>query len=198
MDEHRPFNRHGRPGSKNWQGIVTKVKGRQNFYYCLCAGRNPRYRRVTLLIRKIESYMAATPAHNPAGPKNPIPNNSNVIKFYNNVLQHSGNPSTVNGALVGVHSKVPLSPRACSTCSATSYGDAVVYDAVGNVVTNDLHVYQAQAVMSADSTYTYGLYWDCHNRNGRWVGSGTYLIMVATTDSNQTNKTTPIKVGFSR
>jgi fibro-slime domain-containing protein len=183
------------PGPKNWQGIVTKVKAGKIFIIASAPGVIPDTVAVTLLTRKIESFVAATPAHNPAGPKNPI-QEPNVINFYHNVLQNSGNPSTVNGALVGIQSRVPLSPRTSGSVANASYGDAVVYDAVGNVVAKDLHVYYVAALDSAHISY--GIYWDCHNQYGRWVGNGTYLIMVSTTDANQTTKTTPIKVGFNR
>lgn len=143
----------------------------------------------------------AAPARNPVGPNNPIPPNSPILNFYQKVLQSAHVSGPVNGALIGIRSKgAPLAHRTSgSSGNAPSYGDAVVYDAVGNLVVKGLHVYQAQTAMNtADSSYSYGLYWDCHNLHSRWVGNGTYLLEISTTDTNNVKKTTPIKIGVSR
>jgi hypothetical protein len=68
---------------------------------------------------------------------------------------------------------------------------------LGNLVSKNLHVYLA-ATNDADSTYSYGVYWNCHNQNGRWVGNGTYLIVISTTDANHVVDVKRIKVGVSR
>ncbi|MGB7567708.1 MAG: hypothetical protein WBM07_07605 [Chitinivibrionales bacterium] len=156
----------------------------------------------TTLVPPIFQTLNAAPAHNPVGPKNPIPSNSSISSFYHNVLQIAGVTGAINGALIGIRSKgAPLAPRTNGLSANISYGDAVVYDAVGNLVAKGLHVYQANTTTNtatADSTYSYGLYWDCHNLHGRWVGNGTYLLEISTTDANNAKKTTPIKIGVSR
>ena len=141
----------------------------------------------------------AVPAHNPVGPSNPIPANSPTVNFYRNVLQHSGSSGPVNGALIGIRSKGgKLASRTKAPSeNDVSYGDAVVYDAVGNIVSKNLHVYYA-AYNPADTMYSYGVYWNCHNINNRWVGSGTYLVVVSTSDANNKTIINRIKVGVIR
>jgi fibro-slime domain-containing protein len=185
------------PGSKRWQGIVTKVRGGNVFIIASSPGVVPDTVVVTLVARKIVGIVSSAPAHNPAGPKNPI-QEQNVLNFYHNVLQNSGQSGPVNGALIGIQSKgAPLSQRTSGSGNDVSYGDAIVYDAVGNLVAKNLKVYYA-AKNDADTTYSYGIYWNCHNQNGRWVGNGTYLMVVSTTNVNNAIKTTSIKVGFCR
>jgi fibro-slime domain len=184
--------------TNSWRGIITKIKSGQILIIARSSGVTPDTVVVTLLARKIEGIISTAPAHTPAGPNNPIPPNSPIVNFYQNVLQHSGSSGPVNGALIGIHSKgAPLTQRTGGTGNGVSYGDAVVYDAVGNLVAKDLKVYYANK-NAADTTYSYGVYWNCHNQNGRWIGNGTYLMEVSTTNTNNITKTTPIKVGFSR
>jgi fibro-slime domain-containing protein len=185
------------PGNKRWQGIVTKVKAGVILIIASSPGVIPDTVMVTLLARKIEAIVSTTPAHNPAGPNNPI-KDSNTLNFYHNVLQYSGQSGPVNGALVGIQSRgAPLIQRTSGSGNDVSYGDAIIYDAVGNLVVKNLKVYLAYK-NDIDTTYSYGVYWNCHNQKGRWVGNGTYLMMVSTTNINNITKTTPVKVGFSR
>jgi hypothetical protein len=151
----------------------------------------------TTIVLPPKTSINAAPAHNPVGPSNPI--DAPTVNFYHDVLQHSGSLSSANGALIGIQSKgAKLTQRANgSTANAPSFGDAVVYDALGNLVSKNLHVYLA-ATNDADSTYSYGVYWNCHNQNGRWVGNGTYLIVISTTDANHVIDVKRIKVGVSR
>ena len=151
----------------------------------------------TTLVPPIINTINVAPAHNPVGPKNPIID-PKIINFYHNALRNVGS-GPVTGALIGIQSKGgPLTQRANgSSGNAPSYGDAVAYDAVGNLVSRDLHVYLAAADV-ADSTYSYGIYWNCRNQNGRWVGNGTYLIVISTTDVNNRTIINRIKVGVNR
>ena len=183
-------------GTKSWQGIVSKVKSGVILIIASEPGLIPDTAVVTLFAKKIPSFVSATPSHNPAGPNNPIKDDK-ILRFYNNVLQNSGASGPVNGALVGIRSKAQLVQRTSVQPGKESYGDAVVYDAVGNLVDKGLKVYYVTK-NDADTSYSYGIYWDCHNTNGRWVGNGTYLMMVSTTDANKVTKTIPIKVGFCR
>ena len=183
-------------GAKRWQGIVTKVKAGVILIIASEPGVVPDTVVVTLFAKKIPSFITATPAHNPAGPSNPI-QDQKVLDFYHNVLQNSGVSGPAPGVLVGIRSKAPLVQRTSVQPGKESYGDAVVYDAVGNLVDKGLKVYFVTK-NDVDTSYSYGIYWDCHNKNDRWVGNGTYLIMASTTDKNSVTKTIPIKVGFCR
>jgi hypothetical protein len=153
----------------------------------------------TTLVPPIISTLSTAPAHNPVGPNNPIPSNSPTLNFYKDVLQAAGSSSPVTGALIGIQSKgAKLTQRTNgSPGKAPSYGDGVVYDAVGNLVAKGLHVYSANKI-SADSTYSYGIYWNCHNINDRLVGNGTYLLVISTTNVNNKVEVTRTKVGVSR
>jgi hypothetical protein len=151
---------------------------------------------VTLLTPHINNFVTIAPAHNPAGPNNPI-TDQKVINFYKNVLNSAGSSGPITGALIGIQSTKPLKHRS----NLNEYGDAVIYDAVGNIVAKGIHVYSINSATAApnDTAHaSYGIYWDCHNLNHRWVGNGTYLIAISTTDLNDKTTTTPIKVGFSR
>jgi len=69
---------------------------------------------------------------------------------------------------------------------------ATMYDAVGNVVQQQLPVYRNRV-----DPFRYEILWDGHNRNGRLVGAGTYLAVVSlqgTDGGKQTVKRTRIGV----
>lgn len=153
----------------------------------------------TTLVPPIINSLSLAPAHNPVGPNNPITTPS-TLSFYQNVLHAAGSSGPVYGALIGIQSKGgKLIQRAAgSSVNASSYGDAVVYDAAGNLVSKNLHVYDAIHFTAADTTYSYGVYWNCHNLNNRLVGNGTYLVVISTTDPNNKISVTRIKVGVSR
>lgn len=150
----------------------------------------------TTFVPPIISTISTAPANNPVGTKKIA---GTTQSFYQNVLQNSGSSgSAVNGALIGIRSKgAALAQRTSGSGNNVSYGDAVVYDAAGNLVSKNLHVYYA-AKNIADSTFSYGVYWNCHNLNGRWVGNGTYLFVISTTDVSNKTEITRIKVGVSR
>jgi len=181
------------PGTKRWQGIVTKVKAGVILIIASAPGVVPDTVVVTLLTPHINNFVTAAPTHNPAGPNNPIID-PNTLRFYQNALRDIGS-GPVTGILIGIQSTKPLKRR---PNAPDSYGDAVVYDAMGNLVVKNIHVY-AVNLASSDTTHTsYGLYWNCHNTNGRWVGNGTYLFIISTTDLYDFTSIKRIKAGFSR
>jgi hypothetical protein len=94
-------------------------------------------------------------------------------------------PNSSTGVLVSVFSN-----RKLKKVSENSYGKVVVYDAVGNLVTQ----LELQAVKE-DSTL-YGLVWDGTNRYHRLVGTGTYLIRVNITNSAGSSKILSQKLGI--
>lgn len=81
----------------------------------------------------------------------------------------------------------PLKPIAGSK----SYGKARLYDAMGNLVRNDLEVYKATET-------DYGIYWDLRNKNNRLVGAGTYLAVFSVTDSEGRNEQFTMKIGVKQ
>jgi flagellar hook assembly protein FlgD len=71
-----------------------------------------------------------------------------------------------------------------------SYGKAVIYDAVGNIVKNlDLK-------KAAGDTAYYGVLWDGTNKNNRNVGPGTYLMRVKITNTAEVTKLYSEKIGI--
>ena len=73
----------------------------------------------------------------------------------------------------------------------STFGKAVVYDAVGNIVRSNLYVFKAAG-------NDYGIYWDGTNDNGRLVGRGIYLVRVVTTDVARKTRIGNIKVAIQR
>ena len=139
----------------------------------------------------INNSINAGPLHNPVGPNSPITDKA-IINFYQNVLSNARASGPVTGALIGITSTNPLVQR-----SNGSYGSAVVYDALGNIVAKGLRVDKAGSPAVSDHV-SYGVYWDCRNRDGRLVGGGTYLIAISTTDVNNAVRVDRIKIGVSR
>lgn len=73
-------------------------------------------------------------------------------------------------------------------------GEAVVYDAVGNVV-----VGRAELIRRTGSNELYFV-WDGTNENGRLVGAGTYLALITVTDGGPDEQSTTqrLKLGVVR
>jgi hypothetical protein len=92
--------------------------------------------------------------------------------------------SNTNGVLVSVFSN-----RQLKQISDKSYGKAIIYDAVGNLVTK----LELQAARE-DSTL-YGLVWDGTNRYNRLVGTGTYLMRINVVNSAGSKKIFSEKLG---
>lgn len=88
-----------------------------------------------------------------------------------------------NGVLIGISTLKPLEKN-----NNGSYGKAVIYDNLGNLVTDPLEV------MDATLNNTYGVYWDGRNKDKRIVANGTYL-MVITVESDGRAFTQKIKIG---
>jgi hypothetical protein len=89
-----------------------------------------------------------------------------------------------NGILVTVFSNKKLNP-----VYNDSYGKAVLYDAVGNIVT-ELELQNAKS-----DTTLYGFVWDGTNFNHRLVGTGTYLMRMKVTNSVGAKKVLTEKLG---
>jgi hypothetical protein len=89
-----------------------------------------------------------------------------------------------NGILVTVFSNKKLKP-----VFNDSYGKAILYDAVGNIVT-ELELQNAKS-----DTTLYGFVWDGTNFNHRLVGTGIYLMRMKVTNSVGAKKVLTEKLG---
>ena len=185
------------PGKK-WQSTVTKVKPGQIIVTVSSAGLIPASITVTLLTVHINNVIFSGPAKNPVGPSNPITTNATLV-FYQNVISKAGGSTaggSVSGAIIGIETLRQLVPNPNG-----SFGEAAVYDALGNLVVKGLRVDKAEGQSSGDHHLSYGIYWDCHNRDHRWVGNGTYLIVASITTTDGVTLTTSTlreKIGFTR
>lgn len=90
------------------------------------------------------------------------------------------------GTIIAIISKKPLMQK-----SDGSYGSAVIYDAVGNLIKEDLLVMRANETTYRD----YGIHWDGTNENGRNVGFGSYLFIVKGKDIDGSDVIQKIVVG---
>jgi hypothetical protein len=103
------------------------------------------------------------------------------------VRKHYGVPDEQKiGTIIGITSIKPF-----QKLSDGSYGSAVIYDAVGNLIQKNLPVQKTKT-----GSYYYA-HWDGRNKHNRVVGEGTYLlILTSSTDGNRyINKT---KIGVSQ
>jgi hypothetical protein len=85
-----------------------------------------------------------------------------VRSYYANVLN-----GETRGVVVGLSSSAELAPL-----KGDEFGEADIYDAVGNLLVSDL------AVKEAKDGGDYGVHWSGHNDNGRVVGPGAYLMVI--------------------
>ena len=81
--------------------------------------------------------------------------------------------SQPKGKVVTLKTVVPLMPADTIGGDTITYGKAMIYDAVGNVIINDLNV------LESDVPRTYYVVWNGLNRNNRRVGAGGYYILFA-------------------
>ncbi|MFP4012900.1 MAG: hypothetical protein ACLFVQ_02340 [Chitinispirillaceae bacterium] len=105
-----------------------------------------------------------------------------VISFYRDVFE-GRSPS--DGMLVTLRARKPLKE------SGGEYGYARIYDAVGNLIVNDL------VLEMAGSLQDYGLYWDLTTKRGRRVSPGVYLCVIRCTDDEGRVYKKKIKIGVS-
>jgi hypothetical protein len=110
-----------------------------------------------------------------------------IQTIYRNVIMRQSGDLTTPGSIVRIQTKRPLAPAADG-----SYGTAYLYDAVANLVRADLRVYQASGPTD------YGVFWDGRNRNNRFVGTGTYLLVIETKDIDGKKKSSRAKIGIRR
>jgi fibro-slime domain-containing protein len=102
-----------------------------------------------------------------------------VLKNYGDII-----PNNRFGGIITLNTDKPLDQQ-----SDGFYGSATVYDAVGNLVVEDLHLLQSR------SSRGYAVFWDGTNRNGRKVGNGVYLLAVKVKDVDGKSYVQKAKVG---
>ncbi len=125
-----------------------------------------------------------TVSQNPASPKNKI--DSRIRSTYASAVG-----DRTHGVVIGVYSRMPLQTTR-GPDGTLRYGTADIYDAVGNLVEEDL------PLRAASEAGVYGAYWSIRNRHERLVGNGTYLAIVKTTPKGSQEKRTRIKIGVRR
>ena len=114
------------------------------------------------------------------------PEASDVSKNVPNVYKSVINGER-NGTLIAINSDVPLVQQ-----KDGSYAKVVIYDVTGNIVMDKI------SVLKAGNYKTYGFVWTGINKKGRFVGTGTYLVVVNTTDASGNKMVKMIKVGIIR
>jgi hypothetical protein len=107
----------------------------------------------------------------------------NAVSYYANILRDNE-----RGMLISVFSTRPLEPI---FGDKKSYGVIAIYDAVGNLVQENLYLQKAN---DFDST-TYGLVWDCTNMHRRRIGGGTYLMKLRIRDTDGIARLFSKKIG---
>jgi hypothetical protein len=94
--------------------------------------------------------------------------------LYDNILSLI---SSNTGTIVTLKSSQPLKPVGVGN---SSYGNGIIYDAVGNIVKR-IEIKEINKSMGY-----YGIYWDGTNTFGRIVGAGTYLMTLSVEILNNT------------
>lgn len=113
-----------------------------------------------------------------------------TIAYYSTVLPPNAGSRPLGGTVVSVETVKPLKNRGTDVDGRTFYGSAVVFDALGNVVADNLKVKEI------GNRRKYAAYWDGRNHNGRKVGPGTYLVVATVTDINNKTITNRTKIGI--
>jgi fibro-slime domain-containing protein len=129
------------------------------------------------------------PSSNPVIPGKSIP--SQIVKYYESVIKSQSPNSTISGTVPGVVIGVHIRGQSLQQLPDGSFGKAVTYDALGNLVHSNLKVSKVQGS-------EYGIYWNCQNENGRNVGPGTYLMVVKISDTSGKYRVDKFKVGVKK
>jgi hypothetical protein len=132
--------------------------------------------RATLQSSKIDYTFTVTAGPTPVNPKTyTIPN---IIKNQFN------NGAVTNGVVVQIKSGERVLPQDSVSASIS------IYDQVGNAVIKD----EKCAVTSENGKLLY--VWNGVNRNGRYVGDGTYVAVITVKVSNGVTRTIKTKIGI--
>jgi hypothetical protein len=122
-------------------------------------------------------------------PMNPANSNSTYLQARNQInIDYQGlNPANQDGVLVHVITVKPL-----EVSTGNNYGSAVVYDAVGNMVKDNL------PLIKGPTYKDYGAFWDGANQSGRETGAGTYLMVISVKDIEGTRYVRKAKIGVKK
>jgi fibro-slime domain-containing protein len=174
-----------------YKGIIKKVENGTTTVTASENGLKPGSIEVT--VAKDPTIITVTPSSNPVIPGTTIP--SVIRTHFEPVItsQKTANgthQTSDNGVIIAVYIKgTPLKPV---EGQSSSYGKARLYDAMGNIVRNDLEVYK-----TANDT-DYGIYWDLRNKNNRLVGPGTYLAEFSVKNQADQEEMFSLKIGVKQ
>ena len=107
--------------------------------------------------------------------------NSSLIENYGNIIKNNR-----TGVIIVIKSSIPLKNQ-------NGFGSALIYDAVGNVVSKNIAIEQANNLVNTE----YGFHWNCLNQNRRRVGNGTYLAVIHTVDIKGISHKATVKIGVA-
>ena len=142
----------------------------------------PQNARKTVIKYTGVNKLPLTVIPNPFNPTNGTISTT-IARRYSHLIPSN----TKGGAIIDLRTRLPLKKS-----NDGNYGCAYIYDAVGNLITRKL------AISLGTCLQDYAIFWDGTNRYGRYVGQGTYLIVVSVTDVNGTNIRGQIKAGVIR
>lgn len=181
-----------------YKGIITKHAEGTTQVTASENGLKPAVINVKLvMVPEIPTIITVTASSNPVIPGKPLKEvlPENILKIFTPVITaqnaKDGTSLSSEGVIIAINIKGnPLEPIA-----EKSYAKALLYDATGNIVRNDLEVYKA-------TDTDFGIYWDLRNKNNRLVGSGTYLakftVKVKVGENQFTNEPISLKIGVKQ
>jgi hypothetical protein len=108
--------------------------------------------------------------------------NSSLMTNYANIIKNNR-----TGVLIAIKSSIPLKGE------KSGFGSAIIYDAVGNIVSKNIVIDQANNLVNTE----YGFHWNCLNLNKRRVGNGTYLAVIRTVDIKGVSHNATVKIGVA-
>jgi hypothetical protein len=137
---------------------------------------NKDNRRVTLQSSKIDYSFTVTAGPTPVNPK--------TYTIPNVITNQFNNGAVTNGVVVQIKSGERVLPQDSVNASIS------IYDQVGNAVVKD----DKCAVTKENGKFLY--IWNGVNRNGRYVGDGTYVAVISVKVSNGVSRTIKTKIGI--
>jgi fibro-slime domain-containing protein len=166
-----------------YKGIITKVDNGTTKVTASESGLKPAVIDVNVALEP--TIITVTPSSNPVIPGTQIP--PKLVELFKPVIIAQNSTLSNEGVIITINIKgSPL-----IAVSGKSYGKAILYDAMGNIVRTDLEVYK-----TTDTDY--GIYWNLRNKNNRFVGSGTYLAEFSVKNSENRDESYSLKIGVKQ